>query len=198
VPLAKRRQLEAQKYRELVGKAGHSDSLSDGEEADRKDAEAAADRPKESLLLATVRMRKDQPEATEATKQLEEEADILKHVLQKQALRAVKELAQVLQAVAHVHVHGDFCVDMPHGHSPRWGFAWGVRMGGLFLGSACSRCSDAAGSPVSRPAPPPTPHTPDPPFNDPHPTRPRLTQRLPTPLGCHVHEIHGDGMEAST
>lgn len=52
-------------------------------------------RPKESLLLAAVRMRKDQPEATEEDKQLEEEADILKHVLQKQALRAVKELAQV-------------------------------------------------------------------------------------------------------
>lgn len=52
-------------------------------------------RPKESLLLAAVRMRKDQPEATEEQKQLDEEADILKHVLQKQALKAVKELAQV-------------------------------------------------------------------------------------------------------
>lgn len=31
----------------------------------------------------------------QAQKQLEEEADILKHVLQKQALKAVKELAQV-------------------------------------------------------------------------------------------------------
>lgn len=36
----------------------------------------------------------DQPEATEAQKQLEEEADIMKHVLQKAALKAVKELAQ--------------------------------------------------------------------------------------------------------
>ena len=52
-------------------------------------------RPKESLLLAAVKMRKDKPEATEAEKQLEEEADILKHVLQKQALQSVKELAQV-------------------------------------------------------------------------------------------------------
>jgi hypothetical protein len=34
-------------------------------------------------------------EATEADKQLEEEADIMKHVLQKAALKAVKELAQV-------------------------------------------------------------------------------------------------------
>jgi hypothetical protein len=60
-------------------------------------------RPKESLLLAAVKMRKDKPEATEADKQLEEEADILKHVLQKQALRAVKELAQVSEGNAMQH-----------------------------------------------------------------------------------------------
>ncbi len=64
--------------------------------------EEADNRPKESLLLATARARKDQPEATEADKQLEEEADIMKHVLQKQALKAVKELANVGAAgVAH-------------------------------------------------------------------------------------------------
>ena len=102
VPLAKRRQLETQKYRELVGRAGYvDDSLSDGEDAKREVADGD-NRPKESLLLAAVRMRKDQPEATEADKQLEEEADILKHVLQKQALRAVKELAQVRPAYRHI------------------------------------------------------------------------------------------------
>jgi ATP-dependent RNA helicase DDX41 len=91
VPLAKRKHLEAQKYRELVGRAG---SVSADDE-DRAHEEKAENRPKESLLAAAVRMRKDQPEATEEQKQLEEEADILKHVLQKQALKAVKELAQV-------------------------------------------------------------------------------------------------------
>ena len=93
MPLAKRRQLETQKYRELIGRGAGSEDYSDGGDDDKKDTED--NRPKESLLLAAVRMRKDQPEATEADKQLEEEADILKHVLQKQALRAVKELAQV-------------------------------------------------------------------------------------------------------
>ena len=89
VPLAKRRQQEAKKLRELVG--GSDVNVEDEEDVGKKDD----GRPKESLLVQTMRLRKDQPEATEADKQLEEEADILKHVLQKQALRAVKELAQV-------------------------------------------------------------------------------------------------------
>mmetsp|Transcript_11956 Transcript_11956/g.25699 ORF Transcript_11956/g.25699 Transcript_11956/m.25699 type:complete len:636 (+) Transcript_11956:117-2024(+) len=93
VPLAKRRQLEAQKYRELIGRGG---SVSSDEDVDRgrRSSSPVDNRPKESLLVAASRARKDAPEATEEQKQLEEEADILKHMLQKQALKAVKELAQ--------------------------------------------------------------------------------------------------------
>ena len=100
MPLAKRRQLESARYRELVGREGSVDSMDSGED-DRRTTEADDNRPKESLLLAAVKMRKDKPEATEQDKQLEEEADILKHVLQKQALRAVKELAQVREGPMH-------------------------------------------------------------------------------------------------
>jgi hypothetical protein len=67
----------------------------ENEDRIRRSASPVGQRPKESLLLAAVRLRKDQPEATEEQKQLAEEEDILKHVLQKQALKAVKELAQV-------------------------------------------------------------------------------------------------------
>ena len=93
MPLSKRRRQEEQKYRELLGRGSERDEALDTGYVNEGDKQED-NRPKESLLLAAVRMRKDQPEATEAEKQLEEEADILKHVLQKQALRAVKELAQ--------------------------------------------------------------------------------------------------------
>ncbi len=81
--------MEAQRARELLGghRAGHEEAHADDEDA--------ANRPKESLLLAAAKARKDQPAETEQQQQLAEEADILKHVLQKQALKAVKELAQV-------------------------------------------------------------------------------------------------------
>jgi hypothetical protein len=69
----------------LLSQAAHHEEAKDRE----------PDRPKESLLVAAVRMRKDKGEETEEQKQLDEEADIMKHVLQKQALKAVKELAQV-------------------------------------------------------------------------------------------------------
>ena len=62
-------------------------------------AEAEADedagKPKESLLVAAVRARKDQPEETDAEKHLKEEQDILRQITTKQALKSVKELAKV-------------------------------------------------------------------------------------------------------
>jgi len=98
VPVAKRRQLEEQKLRALLrGGAVSSEDPDDeagGRGGSRERELPPENRPKESLLVAAARARKDVPEATEAQKQLEEEADIMKHVLQKAALKAVKELAQ--------------------------------------------------------------------------------------------------------
>ncbi|KAG1679430.1 hypothetical protein FOA52_007722 [Chlamydomonas sp. UWO 241] len=97
VPLAKRREQEAAKYRALVGRAGgravsvEPEDLASADEVEPALGELT--RPKESLLLAAARKRLEEPAQTEERRQLEEEADILKHVLQKQALKAVKELA---------------------------------------------------------------------------------------------------------
>ena len=67
-----------------------------------EDGDQSHPRTKESLLAAAARTRKDQPEATEAEKQLAEEQDMLKHILAKQALKSVKELAQVTTAYLSV------------------------------------------------------------------------------------------------
>ncbi|KAJ9510876.1 hypothetical protein QJQ45_027716 [Haematococcus lacustris] len=104
IPVAKRRRLEEQRLRKLLKASAGNLSSDDPGSADPSHPtlsretspmpEGPATRNKESLLLVAARNRKEQPEATEADKQLEEEADIMKHVLQKQALKAVKELAQ--------------------------------------------------------------------------------------------------------
>ncbi|MEW5318505.1 MAG: hypothetical protein WDW38_009721 [Sanguina aurantia] len=107
VPLKKRRELEDQKLRQLArsmqqqgGDAPLEEEARESEEpgaldANPQDGSSSPEaRPKESLLFAAARARKEQPEVTEAQKALEEEADIMKHVLQKQALKAAKELAQ--------------------------------------------------------------------------------------------------------
>jgi hypothetical protein len=57
-------------------------------------AAGPAPRGKESLLVSTARARKDAGPVTETDKLLNEEADILRHLTQKTALKAVKELAQ--------------------------------------------------------------------------------------------------------
>ena len=65
------------------------------------EAEEAAAKPslppvvKESLLRATVKARKDQPEETEAEITLREEQEMLADMSKRTALRGVKELAKV-------------------------------------------------------------------------------------------------------
>lgn len=64
-------------------------------EEKRKAEDGEGNRPKDSLLIAAAKRRLGAAPETEEKKQLDEEQDIMKHVLQKQALKAVKELAQV-------------------------------------------------------------------------------------------------------
>ncbi|GIL44240.1 hypothetical protein Vafri_1756 [Volvox africanus] len=87
VPLRKRREQEESRLVKLL-RGGREGS------AERSGSEPPpGDRPKESLLVITARTRKDAGAPTEAQALLEEEADIMRHALQKQALKAVKELA---------------------------------------------------------------------------------------------------------
>eukprot|EP00798_Chlamydomonas_sp_ICE-L_P032159 gene32159-16692_t len=92
IPVAKRQAMEQKKYLEMLGRP-----VEDEEDQPPDEYEPGDNRPRESLLMKSARGRKDTPEATEAQRQLEEEADILKHVLQKQAMKSVKELAQALE-----------------------------------------------------------------------------------------------------
>jgi ATP-dependent RNA helicase DDX41 len=55
---------------------------------------AAAQRARESLLVSTARARAAAPEKTEEEKVIAEEQDIMRNLMQKQALKAVQELAQ--------------------------------------------------------------------------------------------------------
>ena len=70
-----------------------------GDEADedaaglRPSSAAAQQRTKESLLVSTARARAAAPEQTVEEKVFAEEADIMRHLMQKQALKAVQELA---------------------------------------------------------------------------------------------------------
>ncbi|EFJ42169.1 hypothetical protein VOLCADRAFT_77220 [Volvox carteri f. nagariensis] len=87
VPLRKRREQEESRLVKLL-RGGREGS------AERSGSEPpSGDRPKESLLVITARTRKDAGAPNEAQALLEEEADIMRHALQKQALKAVKELA---------------------------------------------------------------------------------------------------------
>eukprot|EP00775_Hariotina_reticulata_P012748 gene12748-12877_t len=104
VPRKKRRAEQEAKLRRLQGKAdsGSDDSDYDAEQPDfHEDSRPAAgssaaaqqQRAKESLLVQTARAKKDAPPESKADKVLAEEADIMRHITQKQALRAAKELA---------------------------------------------------------------------------------------------------------
>ena len=54
---------------------------------------SAAQRAKESLLVSAARARAAAPEQTTEEKVVAEEQDIMRHLMQKQALKAVQELA---------------------------------------------------------------------------------------------------------
>lgn len=109
VSVKQRRAQQEAKVKQLRGTrgAGEPDSGHDTDEGyvegDGADPSAAttgggggatAPRGKESLLVSTARARQTQPEATEAEKTLAEEVDIMHHIIAKQALKSVKELAQ--------------------------------------------------------------------------------------------------------
>jgi len=68
---------------------------SGGEEGGRPASGAATmQRTKESLLVSTARARATAPEQTVEEKVVAEEQDIMRNLQQKQALKAVQELAQ--------------------------------------------------------------------------------------------------------
>jgi ATP-dependent RNA helicase DDX41 len=74
------------------GDGGGGDGGSGGDEDDPQ-AQQQQQRAKESLLVSTARARAAAPEQTVEEKVVAEEADIMRHLQQKQALKAVQELA---------------------------------------------------------------------------------------------------------
>eukprot|EP00879_Flechtneria_rotunda_P016085 GHRR01016826.1.p1 GENE.GHRR01016826.1~~GHRR01016826.1.p1 ORF type:complete len:570 (+),score=225.58 GHRR01016826.1:392-2101(+) len=106
VPRKKRKSLEEAKLRRLQGfSSGPSDADDSGYDSERPEqavrqpmpapaaAPAAQQRGKESLLVQTARAKKEAPPESATDKVLQEEADMMRHITQKQALRAAKELA---------------------------------------------------------------------------------------------------------
>lgn len=73
-----------------VGGGGSGAPGADGE----RPLSAAQQRAKESLLVSAARARAAAPEQTVEEKVVAEEQDIMRHLMQKQALKAVQELAQ--------------------------------------------------------------------------------------------------------
>lgn len=69
------------------------DKKSDGEGKDVIGIDGV--RSKQSLLVTSVQTRKDAQDDTEAEKRLKEEKEMLKQLTTKQALKSVKELANV-------------------------------------------------------------------------------------------------------
>ena len=107
VPIKKRRALEEQ---ERLKRLGHLRSVGDEKDPeDEKEGEEQA-RPKESLLVTTVRAKRDVPEATEAEKRLQEEQEVLKQITTKQALKSVKELAKVGLCSREGYLSNQLCV----------------------------------------------------------------------------------------
>ena len=106
--MKKRRAIEEQ---ERLRRLGHLHENS-GDDAVEQEPEADnEERPKESLLVTTVREKKDVPEATEAEKRLQEEQEVLKQITTKQALKSVKELAKVtISAIGALTLTDSFCI----------------------------------------------------------------------------------------
>ncbi|KAK9810473.1 hypothetical protein WJX72_011297 [[Myrmecia] bisecta] len=102
IPIKKRRLLEAEQRLSRLGKV--AGPLAPAEQAafleNACDAGGTSDagppqaRVKESLLISTAKARKGQPEESEAEKRLKEEAEILRAITQRTALKSVKELAK--------------------------------------------------------------------------------------------------------
>ncbi|CAG9461121.1 unnamed protein product [Pedinophyceae sp. YPF-701] len=82
VPVHKRREMERQ---ERLRRLGLQHKVAEDTDGDGK--------PKQSLLLTALQMRKEQPEEDEMEKQAKEEQEILQHITTKKALMGVKELA---------------------------------------------------------------------------------------------------------
>lgn len=90
IPVKKRRALEEQQRLAKLGLILKPEVTSD----DPSPSIVTVNRPKESLLVSSVRAKKDIVEETEAEKRLHEEQEVLKHITTKQALKSVKELAK--------------------------------------------------------------------------------------------------------
>ncbi|WIA30008.1 hypothetical protein OEZ86_000105 [Tetradesmus obliquus] len=111
VPRKKRREADEAVLMRLQGLAGPAAPEGDddtGSEIDDEDEEQQQQQPaskaarpasapqqrgKESLLVQTARAKKEAPLESATDKVLAEEADMMRHITQKQALRAAKELA---------------------------------------------------------------------------------------------------------
>lgn len=89
IPVKKRRALEEE---ERLKKLGYLNALREGIVAEETLSEL---RNKESLLVTSVRAKKDVPEATNAEIRFREEQSVFKQITTKQALKSVKELAKV-------------------------------------------------------------------------------------------------------
>eukprot|EP00878_Enallax_costatus_P001578 GHUV01001729.1.p1 GENE.GHUV01001729.1~~GHUV01001729.1.p1 ORF type:complete len:664 (+),score=253.11 GHUV01001729.1:309-2300(+) len=107
VPVKKRKAAEEAKLRRLQGvvSSDADDSGYESEQAGKVARAAAAPSPvaadkaglqqrtKESLLVQRARAQKEAPPESTTDKVLQEEQDMMRHITQKQALRAAKELA---------------------------------------------------------------------------------------------------------
>eukprot|EP00210_Caulerpa_lentillifera_P008489 g8098.t1 len=89
IPIKKRRALEEEAR---LAKLGHI--LTPVVREESRSPSPSNTRPKESLLISSVRFKRDIIEETEAEKRLHEEQEVLKHITTKQALKSVKELAK--------------------------------------------------------------------------------------------------------
>ncbi|KAI3436811.1 hypothetical protein D9Q98_006221 [Chlorella vulgaris] len=96
VPLKKRRQMEEQERLARMGRAPQQTSSGElGGRSGGEDSEGEVDhRQKESLLVMKAKKMQEVAPETEQERQLKEEADIMRQVTQKQALKTYKELAK--------------------------------------------------------------------------------------------------------
>ncbi|KAL4424987.1 hypothetical protein ABPG77_002872 [Micractinium sp. CCAP 211/92] len=96
IPLKKRRQMEEQERLARLGLAPQPTSSADtgGTGRSTDDEQEVDRRQKESLLVLKAKQLQEAPPETEQERQLKEEADIMRQVTQKAALKTYKELAK--------------------------------------------------------------------------------------------------------
>eukprot|EP00240_Pyramimonas_obovata_P000416 CAMPEP_0118924548 /NCGR_PEP_ID=MMETSP1169-20130426/2636_1 /TAXON_ID=36882 /ORGANISM="Pyramimonas obovata, Strain CCMP722" /LENGTH=561 /DNA_ID=CAMNT_0006865675 /DNA_START=384 /DNA_END=2065 /DNA_ORIENTATION=+ len=94
VPLKKRRMKEMEERAMRLGKGLAVLKESEANEEEEEDAAAPVAQSKESLLVKSAQLRRDNPEESEVAKMVKEEMEILKNITEKKALMSAKELAK--------------------------------------------------------------------------------------------------------